>query len=245
LRQGGIMMPTRALCFELFGDYAQFRKFFTNMSPLSFSLPSRTALAGIIGAIMGIDRSINPECFSDGNCFIALRLINPVKRTKISQNYLKTSSSLKQVYDFKEHKPTNVEFLKDVRYRIFFSHEKETLYQKLKLLLSSHQSIYTVSLGISGCLAGYEYLGEFNLHEIPAGSELEINTVVPFSSVDQIIYSPTQNLQKVVIPAIMKNNREVIKYEEILFEQNGLAIKAILNDLSYMVERLGDIIHGI
>ncbi|MCB5262649.1 MAG: CRISPR-associated protein Cas5, partial [Candidatus Cloacimonetes bacterium] len=103
------MIPDKILCFELFGDYAQFRKFFTNMSPLSFSIPPRTVLTGIIGAILGIDKLKNPETFSGQNSFIALRLMSPVKKTKIAHNYLKTSS-LKQVYDFAEHKPTNVEF---------------------------------------------------------------------------------------------------------------------------------------
>ena len=55
------MIPEKILCFELFGDYAQFRKFFTNMSPLSFSIPPRTVLSGIVGAILGIDKQVNPE----------------------------------------------------------------------------------------------------------------------------------------------------------------------------------------
>jgi len=115
------MIPSRVLCFELFGDYAQFRKFFANMSPLSFSIPPRTVLTGIIGAILGIDKNCNPEYFDYDNSFIALKLISPVKKTKIVCNYIKTSSSFSQVFNYKEHKPTNIEFLKDVRYRVYFS----------------------------------------------------------------------------------------------------------------------------
>ena len=61
------MIPSRVLCFELFGDYAQFRKFFANMSPLSFSIPPRTVLTGIIGAILGIAKNCNPEYFDYEN----------------------------------------------------------------------------------------------------------------------------------------------------------------------------------
>jgi CRISPR-associated protein Cas5h len=239
------MTPNTILCFELFGDYAQFRKFFTNMSPLSFSIPSRTVLTGILGAILGIDKSVNPETFTSDNSFIALRLMNPVKKTKIAHNYLKTSGSMKEMYDFKEHKPTNVEFLKDVRYRLYFAHSDDKLYRKLKSLLEAHQSIYTISLGISGCLAGYEYLGEHTLRGMPPGDELELNSAVPFDSIDEIIFSDSVNLQKIVIPAVMKNDREVVSYEEVLFEQNGASFKAIMKDTSYRVEGLEDIIHGI
>jgi CRISPR-associated Cas5-like protein len=46
------MIPEKVLCFELFGDYAQFKKFFTNMSPTSVLFPPVAhAIAGIIGLL--------------------------------------------------------------------------------------------------------------------------------------------------------------------------------------------------
>ena len=236
------MIPEKVLCFELFGDYAQFRKFFTNMSPLSFSIPPRTVLSGIVGAILGIDKQVNPEYFSEINSFLALRLINPVKKTKIAQNYLKTTS-LRQVYDFEEHKPTNVEFLKDVRYRIYFAHKDNRLYDKLKTLLEAHQSIYTVSLGISGCLANYSFLGEHCLRPLQEGVRYFLNSVIPTASISKLIIDEPLNLQKVVLPATMKNNREVTKYDEILFELEGKQIPVILCNTAYQVDNLQDIIH--
>jgi|ADurb_Gel_01_Slu_FD_contig_41_430112_length_2106_multi_3_in_0_out_0_3 CRISPR-associated protein Cas5h len=238
------MNPSKILCFELFGDYAQFRKFFANMSPLSFSIPPRTVITGIIGAILGIDKQVNPETFDESNSFLALRIILPVKKTKIAHNYIKTNTSLRQVYDFKEHKPTNIEFLKDVRYRIYFSCSEQDIYNKLKELLASHCCYYTVSLGISGCLANFEYLGEFEVEVNPSGSRCKVNTVIPFSLIQEIFLEDTLNLQKVVIPAFMNNQREVLKYEVVLFEQNGAPIDVIVKDNTYLVRELQDIIHG-
>jgi CRISPR-associated protein Cas5h len=237
------MIPSRVLCFELFGDYAQFRKFFANMSPLSFSIPPRTVLTGIIGAILGIDKNCNPEYFDDDSSFLALKLISPVKKTKIVCNYIKTSSSLTQVFNYKEHKPTHIEFLKDVRYRVYFSCMNKAMYDKLKYLLSTHCSIYTISLGISGCLANFEYIGEFELLPNEIETRQIINTVIPFDSIKEIFVESAQNLQKVVIPALMNNQREVTKYEEIIFEQNGNPIDVILKDLSYFIKGLSDTIH--
>lgn len=236
------MTPEKILCFELFGDYAQFRKFFTNMSPLSFSIPPRTVLTGIVGAILGIDKQENPENFSHQNSFFALRLINPVKKAKIAHNYLKTTS-LRQVYDFEEHKPTNVEFLKDVRYRIYFSHQNPELYSRLKTLLEAHQSIYTVSLGISGCLANFTFLGEYQIQALQPETSYDLNTVIPTAAISILSIDTPLNLQKVVLPASMNNNREVIQYDEILFELLGKPIPVILKDSPYQVAHLKDIIH--
>lgn len=236
------MTPEKILCFELFGDYAQFRKFFTNMSPLSFSIPPRTVLTGIVGAILGIDKQVNPEHFTFQNSFFALCLINPVKKTKIAHNYLKTTS-LKQVYDFEEHKPTNVEFLKDVRYRVYFAHEDNGLYTKLRSLLETHQSTYTVSLGISGCLANYTYLGEYQIKPIPVEHRYYLKSVIPTSSISHLSIDEPLNLQKVVLPATMKNDREVTKYDEVLFELEGKQIPVMLKDGAYQVDQLQDIIH--
>ncbi len=238
------MKPTKVLCFELFGDYAQFRKFFTNMSPLSFSIPPKTVLMGIIGAMLGVDKAENPEYFTPQDSFLALRLINPVKKTRIAHNYLK-ATSMRQVYDFKEHKPTNVEFLKDVRYRLYFSCQDEEKYQKLKSKLQQHHSHYTISLGISGCLANYEYLGEYELELLEPKTDTLLHSVIPTDSIEELIIDEPLNLQKVVMPTFMNNDREVQSYDEVLFEQNGKPISIKIKEAYYKVKTLNDVIHGI
>ncbi|MGB4309239.1 MAG: type I-B CRISPR-associated protein Cas5b [Candidatus Cloacimonadaceae bacterium] len=238
------MTPTKILCFELFGDYAQFRKFFTNMSPLSFSIPPRTVLMGIIGAMLGVDKAENPEHFTPQDSFLALRLMNPVKRTRIAHNYLKVTSA-RHLYDYDQHKPTNVEFLKDVRYRLYFSCQDQEKYQRLKSKLEQHHSHYTISLGISGCLANYEYLGEFELETMEPHADTLLHSVIPTDSIEELIIDEPLNLQKVVMPTFMNNDREVQSYDEVLFEQNGKPISIKIKDAYYKVKTLNDVIHGI
>lgn len=238
------MTPTKILCFELFGDYAQFRKFFTNMSPLSFSIPPKTVLMGIIGAILGVDKAVNPEYFTPQDSFLALRLMCPVKKTRIAHNYLKVTS-LKHLYDFKEHKPTNVEFLKDVRYRLYFSCQDEDKYLQLKSRLQKHHSHYTIALGISGCLANYDYLGEYELVPMKAQTNTLLHSVIPTTCIEELIIDKPLNLQKVVLPTFMNNQREVQSYDEVLFEQNGQPINIKIKDAYFKVNVLNDVIHGI
>jgi CRISPR-associated protein Cas5h len=113
------MIPDKVLCFELFGDYAHSVSSFTKHVSLSFSIPPRTVLSGIIGAILGISKHENPNIRCD-NSFIAIRLMNPVRKVRIAHNYIKTTSP-SQVFEYKSHKPTNIEFLKNVRYRVYFA----------------------------------------------------------------------------------------------------------------------------
>jgi CRISPR-associated protein Cas5h len=238
------MIPDKVLCFELFGDYAQFRKFFTNMSPLSFSIPPRTVLSGIIGAILGISKHENPETFAADNSFIAIRLMNPVRKVRIAHNYIKTTSP-SQVFEYKSHKPTNIEFLKNVRYRVYFACTSPDLYAKLKQMLISHRSVYTICLGISGCIADFQYLGEYYLEQRPALQRLMMNSAIPMPSVHELLIDSPLKLQKVVAPTFMNNDRTVSKYEEVLFEMNGAPIPMISSDTSYLVKELNDIIHAL
>ena len=49
----------KVLVFDIWSEYGHFKKPYTTTSPLTFSIPSRTALTGIIGAILGIEKGMN------------------------------------------------------------------------------------------------------------------------------------------------------------------------------------------
>ena len=58
---------SKIIIFDIWGDYAHFKKPYTTTSPLTYSIPSRTALTGIIGAIMGIRKDKNNETDKKNN----------------------------------------------------------------------------------------------------------------------------------------------------------------------------------
>lgn len=237
------MDPIKVAIFDLYGDYAQFRKYFTNMSPLTFSIPPRTALSGILGAILGIDKLKNPETFLKKDCFLALRIINPIKKTKLAYNYVKSDSSMTQLYDYKNHKPTNVEFLRDVHYRVYFYHSNPQTFVEMVDMLQRHSSYYTVSLGIAGCLADYNFLGVFDVHKRQTQEVVSINSIIPYKSIEKIEFDSSISLQKTTVPMEMLNDREVISYEDVIYELSGASIPVVLSDCYYQIEGLPDIIH--
>jgi CRISPR-associated protein Cas5h len=70
----------KVLTFDLYGDFAHFRKYFTTTSPLTFSFPPPPTISGILGAIYGTPKNENQEVFGYENCKIALQIQKPVKK---------------------------------------------------------------------------------------------------------------------------------------------------------------------
>ncbi len=231
--------PEKILIFDIHADYAQFKKYFTNMSPLTFSIPPRTVVAGILGAIVGVDKAENPETFSDEKSFISLKVLKPVKKTKLPTNYLKTTKK-SHFSRYDAHKPTNVEYLKDPAYRLFVSHNDNHLYKVLKTSLMEHKSHYTLNLGISSCLANFLFIGEFDVKS--EKGRADISSVIPKTRVNKINFDDSVMLQQCTLPNQMKNDREVTEYREFLFEINGGLINADIDEFFCIIDRGENII---
>lgn len=214
----------KVIVFDLGAEYGQFRKYFTNMSPLTFSIAPRTVISGIIGALIGVDKHKNPELFSFRHSFIALRILSPINKTTIATNYLKTDK-LKYFSHFEEHKPTIVEYVRNPHYRIYFYHDYDDIYSKLKDNLAHHRSFYTVTLGISSCLANFNFVGEYNTNNINNNEITNIVSILPVETVKELSSLEDVHIQKTTMPAYMNNHREVQIYREYFFELNGKPLK--------------------
>lgn len=213
-----LFQPEKILVFDIYADYAQFKKYFTNMSPLTFSMPPRTVLCGVLGGLIGIDKSDNPEKFSKENSFVSVKTNNPIKKVKVPTNYLKTTSE-KHFSKFEQHKPTNVEYLKKPSFRVYSAHKDKAINQKILQNLIEHKSVYTLSLGISSCIANFSFVGEFDVKL--AKGEADFISVVPKDIIKNIVFKDDVILQQCTLPNFMKNDREVFEYREFLYEVNG------------------------
>ncbi|MCS6809538.1 MAG: type I-B CRISPR-associated protein Cas5b [Bacteroidota bacterium] len=210
-------MNNKALVFDIFGDYAHFRRYYTTMSPLTFSVPPGTALRGMLGAILGIDREVAPEHFHDVE--LSLRILNPIKKVTIPINYIQVESS-SHFSRYPAHKPTNIEFVKDPTYRVYVRTSNTTTYTTLHEKLSRHESVYTLSFGISEALANFTFVGEFDIQPIDTGT-LGIDSMIPIEYVHALPSTGDLQCFTEKLPMKMLNNREVIEYREFLFERTG------------------------
>lgn len=223
----------KALVFDIWADYAHFKKYYTTTSPLTFSIPPKTTLYGIVSAILGFSKDEYLKYFQEGQCKIAIEIKNPVKKTRINLNLIDTKKAALMA-QIKTRTQIKTEFLKDAKYRIYFVHQNKDLYNNLKDKLKKHQSVYSISLGLSENLANFKFIEEIELEKITQNSWQEINTVmrIDTENISKGDIDFSQNNREYFSDKIaveMKNDRTVTDYAQILFERNGKSIKVNVN----------------
>jgi len=219
----------KVLVFDIFGEFAHFRKFYTTSSPLSFPFPPPPTIFGMLGAILGIDRKEYLETFSFENCKIALQIVNPIKKIRLGLNLINTKGNIWIPLKKKNHDArtqVKTEFIKDPRYRIYFYHKNEELFNKLAENIKNHKSYYTFSLGLSELLGDFQFMGIKEFTEKENG-EIYVSTLIPISLIleNKIIFEEGKSYFRERIPLIMNSNRIVERYEDVIFESQGKPIK--------------------
>lgn len=223
----------KVLVFDIWGDFGHFRKFYTTTSPLTFSFPPPPTIAGILGAIYGTDKNTNEylKLFGNGRCKIAVQILNPVKKIRIGLNLLETKgTNLRLPMSDKSLAPRTqirTEFLKDPRFRIYVSHEDNIVFEKLAENIEKHQSIYTVSLGLSELLADFRYVGEYDSEQKSDIDFVELQTPVMESELikNGLEIESGKKYFKEKMPIKMNQKRIVEKYDDVIFEPDGKTIK--------------------
>jgi len=215
----------RVLVFDIGGDYAHFKKIETTTSPLTYFIPTGTSLAGLISAILGLERNSYYSYFYPENAKLAVRVLQPLKKVRININLIKTDEGF-YLWDIKNtpRSPTPFEFVKDPKYRIYVWLKDNGLQKKLKDFLQNHQSFYTPYLGISELIANFNFIDEFDVTKERAKNEKEIHTVVRKDK-SYLIPEPGKIYIKERIPIFMDSNRVVREYADVFLEANGGALK--------------------
>ncbi len=229
-------MPEKFLIFDIWGDYAHFKKYYTTSSPLTFSIPPRTALIGLISAIIGLDKESYLDIMTKDKAKIAVRIINPIKKIRMTQNLINTKEGYWIPVKRGKHEPRTqirFEYLKDPRFRIYFNHRDAEVYQSLKSNLENHKSVYTPYLGISELIANFYFISESSIFEILDGKEfVDIHTVIPLDKETKInLLQPGKKYFKERIPVEMKPGRVVTEYSEVIYESEGKPISAKVKDV--------------
>lgn len=219
----------RVLAFDLWGDYAHFRKHYTTTSPLTFSIPPRTTLCGLLAAIIGLDKTEYLRHFSDEDAHIAVQLLNNVKKITLAENLIDTKKAGKMMNKIKQRTQIRFEFLKDPKYRIFVHHQDESIYLKLKEMLKSHKTVYTPCLGLSELLANFKYVKEYNVEAVETECETEILTALPKKNLIELSFQEDYEYLSETMPRNMLPDRTVTEYSPVIFERKTRSVKARVN----------------
>lgn len=228
------MSKDKFLVFDVWADYAHFKKYYTTSSPLTFSIPPRTALIGLISGIIGLGKEDYLEIMKKDKAKIAVCIINPVKKIRVTQNLINTKDGYWIPVKKPRHEPRTqirFEYLKEPKFRVYFSHANQDIHILLKQNLENHKSVYTPYLGITECIADFEFVIECSVDEKLNGSEFtDICTILPVSLLHKINLQPGDKYFKERIPTEMLPGRVVTEYKEVLYEIEGKAIKAKVSE---------------
>lgn len=248
------------LIFDISSEYGHFRKYNTTTSPLSYSIPTRTAIAGILGAMLGMVREMADgvypdgaipvqEFFSKANCDIAVQIINAVKKENVATNLVNTAGAREHFYNLSKGGRTQIEFelVKNVKYRIFFAlNNNEAVFSELAERIKSKKHHFSPYLGLAQFTATIDFVDikQAIPMENREDNYTDIITAVNLSKTmgEQPIefdYSAMYSANN--MPIEMNRNREVQEYSEVLIEKNGLPVKVKLKDY-YKIEDYGNIL---
>ncbi len=227
-------MSEKFLIFDISGDYAHFKKYYTTSSPLTFSIPPRTALIGLISAIIGIDKDKYLDVMTKDKTKIAIRVMSLIKKFRMTQNLINTKDGYWIPVKRGRHEPRTqicFEYLKDPHFRIYFQHTDDGIYKSLKENLETHKSVYTPYLGISELIADFTFISESTISEKMDGKEsIDIHTVIPLNKETEIELEYGKKYFKERIPTEMLFKRIVTEYREVIYEMEGKTIRAKVKD---------------
>jgi len=223
-------MKDNFLIFDIWSDYAHFKKYYTTSSPLTFSIPPRTALVGLISCIIGLSKEKYLEVMRKDKAKVAVCIMNPIKKIRVTQNLINTKDGYWRPVKKPGHEPRTqikFEYLKAPKFRIYFSHTDRNTYTLLKQNLEEHKSIYTPYLGITECIADFQLVTECFVDEKLNDKEfIDIRTILPIDLLQKIDLRPGSKYFKERIPTEMLPGRVVVEYKEVLYEIEGRPIKA-------------------
>ena len=224
------MKPDKVIVFDIWGRYAHFKKIYVTTSALTYAVPFKTSIYGLVGAILGLDNNANKylSSFNETNCKIAIQIINPIKVQRFNINLSDKPGPIKG-----NRKPTMMEYLVNPCYRIFFWHSDESLRNNLLNNLKEQKTVYTPVLGLAHCLANFKFIGEFEINK-NSGNSI-INSVIQKSklrSFDTSFWNDNEiHIQEQgMYPLEMNVKREVTKRDSILFDLSGNSIKAEVDE---------------
>lgn len=227
------------LVFDLKGKFAHFRKFYTNSSSLSYSVPPRTTIEGLIAAILGYERDSYYEILNSEKLNIGLRKLTPTRKIVQSINYVK-ATSISHVIKPKEHTQVPFEIVtsKDnLEYRVYVNHVDEDIMKELEDRLKNNNFYYVPYLGVASFNLSIQFKGRFEGRYKTDDDFVEISSLVRKSLIKEggLDVNIDGILVKEKMPRDFTKDRIVKEIEDYIFEENGKPLRVRLNSNYYIV----------
>jgi CRISPR-associated protein Cas5h len=197
-----------ALAFDITAPMAMFRRPYTTTSSVSFPLPPPTAIAGLLGAIIGLPNGSHEKAFyarywdEMKGTKIAISIINPITWFSSTVNFWNLKEPQKSPHIRVKH-----QFVRQPKYRVYVHGGVE---EKLRHHLENGTFIFTPCLGTAYAIADIEYLGEFPLQPIDE-QKIFLTSVLPLldNQTVKIDFSASKAVFRDTLPFSLTSERSL------------------------------------
>jgi CRISPR-associated protein Cas5h len=224
----------RVLVFDLTGSLAHFRKIYTNSSSLSYSLPPRTCLAGIIAAMLGRERDSYYQEFNLEHSFIAVRKLGKTRKIMQTLNYMRATGN-RELMVAREHTQIPFELVcgdPELHYRVYFAGNPGT-YEELKQRLIKDKYVFPPYLGAAPFSATVSFVAEASCQRLQAQGMLEVATPINSRNIVKFFFDRMQDnvaLVKERMPVDFTAERYPVASASYIYDENASVLPVSINE---------------
>lgn len=225
----------KIISFHLKGKMAHFRKFYSNSSALSYFVPPRTTICGIVAGLLGYERDTYYRDFSMDNFKVAMSSEKPIKKTMQKMNYLMINSpnDLNGSQEYHSQTPMELIIPQNIReghidYKIWMTHKNNSIMDRMEEIFLDKEKIYYKSAAACMALGSAFNLGWIEVESILEGKEINILSEKSISS-----SIPVEKVKEIKTEKMTESRYKILKEELPLeFDENrcitGRGLKDIL-----------------
>ena len=219
------------ISFRYYGKYGHFRKPYSNVSSLSYPFPPRTAIAGLLGAILGVPKEEVAKKFDENNLKVAVEIEENTRTITHVTNLRQDSSGgidysikrpkknwksakLKNTPEWNKATQIPIELLRNPSFILYINLKYDM--DKLISRIKNERYFYTPSIGLSEFLASLECISCGTARPLDPG-DYEVSTVIsknecslPF---ERLKSEEGHQIQEVKAPySVTSDRRFTLKY---------------------------------
>ena len=240
--------------FELRGKQAHFRKFYGTNTAMSYYLPPRTTLMGVLAARMGLAKESYHELLHSNHIRLGVASAGPLRKTFHRVNNLK----VKGPSDFRGrdgHQQTPLELVtapdirrEEVVYRVYVAaatKAAETTYARIgKALNEPTGSAFACCLGAAFCTGSITNVRRFEAQAIAAGTEVTLRSAVAVDRVagfpdfqDDALAAEGLYLEEEIFPLDFEaDRRRTAAVLQVIYPTGAADLQVILHNTCYRTD---------
>lgn len=219
----------KVLVYNIKGKTAHFKKYYSNKSSLTYKVPSRTVLMGMVASILKYSRDSYYDIFSTEKAKFGIKIEKPGSTHFECMNYLKEGGG---------HTQVRLQLLlpkeDKLEYKVYFTHENNKIMSKLENKIKNNKLGYGLFFGQRQFRADLDFKYVINDLNIKRNYRGEVSTLTYKNNIKDFEIDNEIELTVDNMPISFKKSkkgREPQSIKEVCYEENGDTIKGNFKEI--------------